>query len=238
MPESLGFDPGVRRALVSRAMHTLKVGDRAPDFDLPAINRENRIALDDYRGRSATLIGLFRGLHCPFCRRQIVLLGRHAQALRDAGVEAVGIVNTLPERGRFYFSRNPVPIALAADPDTAVHAAYGVPKPAMTTGASSWPATATMEELGATRINPTGELGSAMDPFKAMETLNRKDSFEVTPPDQAIMANHVTQLAAHFLVDREGVVRWTHLEASRGPNGLGAFPTPAELIEAARRLTN
>ena len=28
---------------------------------------------------------------------------------------------------------------------------------------------------------------------------------------EAIMANHVTQLAAHFLVDRDGVVRWTHL---------------------------
>ena len=46
-------------------------GDPAPDFALPAVNRDGQITLDDYRGRSPVLIGLFRGLHCPFCRRQI-----------------------------------------------------------------------------------------------------------------------------------------------------------------------
>jgi peroxiredoxin len=218
-------------------MPALRSGDRAPDFDLPAINRDGRIALSDYHGRSAVLVGLFRGLHCPFCRRQIVLLGRHQQALREAGVEMVGVVNTLPERGRFYFARSPVPIALAADPDTAVHAAYGLPKPAVVTSGSSWPASTTMEELGAARVNPTGELPSALNPIAANEALNLRDLFEVTPADETIMAHHALQLAGHFLVDRDGVVRWTHLEAPRSANAIAAFPTPAELLDAARRLT-
>src|SRR5687767_3475098 len=63
-----------------------RAGQPAPDFDLPAINREGRISLGNYRGRSAVLIGLYRGLHCPFCRRQIFMLGRSHQALLDTGV--------------------------------------------------------------------------------------------------------------------------------------------------------
>jgi peroxiredoxin len=40
----------------------LQPGDRAPGFSLPAVNRDGRIALDDYRGRNPFLVGLFRGL--------------------------------------------------------------------------------------------------------------------------------------------------------------------------------
>jgi peroxiredoxin len=29
------------------------------------------VSLADYRGKRAVLLGFFRGLHCPFCRRQI-----------------------------------------------------------------------------------------------------------------------------------------------------------------------
>jgi peroxiredoxin len=40
-----------------------RVGDPAPHFTLPAVNREGKVSLDDYRGRSPVLVGLFRGLH-------------------------------------------------------------------------------------------------------------------------------------------------------------------------------
>ena len=41
----------------------LRPGDPAPPFALPAVNREGQVSLDDYRGRSPVLVGLFRGLH-------------------------------------------------------------------------------------------------------------------------------------------------------------------------------
>ena len=41
----------------------LRPGDPAPHFALPAVNREGQVSLDDYRGRSPVLVGLFRGLH-------------------------------------------------------------------------------------------------------------------------------------------------------------------------------
>jgi peroxiredoxin len=51
----------------------LQPGESAPGFRLAAINREGLVSLDAYRGRPL-LLGLFRGLHCPFCRRQIAQL--------------------------------------------------------------------------------------------------------------------------------------------------------------------
>jgi peroxiredoxin len=45
------------------ASMSLRLGDPAPHFALPAVNREGQVSLDDYRGRSSLLLGLFRGLH-------------------------------------------------------------------------------------------------------------------------------------------------------------------------------
>jgi peroxiredoxin len=38
-------------------------GEPAPDFTLPAANREGSVSLADYRGRSPLLLALFRGLY-------------------------------------------------------------------------------------------------------------------------------------------------------------------------------
>ena len=45
------------------AVPFLNPGDPAPDFALPAVNRDGQVSLDDFRGRSPVLLGLFRGLH-------------------------------------------------------------------------------------------------------------------------------------------------------------------------------
>ena len=46
-------------------------GDRAPDFVVPAVHEDRTISLADYRGKTSVLLGLFRGLYCPFCRRAL-----------------------------------------------------------------------------------------------------------------------------------------------------------------------
>ena len=61
----------------------LQPGDRAPNIVLDAITRQGQIALDDFRGQSAILVGLFRGLHCPFCRRHIAAQAQLGTELRD-----------------------------------------------------------------------------------------------------------------------------------------------------------
>ena len=66
--------------------HPLQPGDAAPDFALPAVNGEGLVSLSDYRGKRAVLIGLYRGLHCPFCRRQITRLSATQKLLTQVGL--------------------------------------------------------------------------------------------------------------------------------------------------------
>jgi len=105
----------------------LQPGESAPDFRLPAADRaEGMVSLADYHGRPL-LLTLMRGLHCPFCRRNIVRLGGMAPMLRQLGVETLAIIGTTADRARLYLRYHPAQIALAADPALATHRQYGIP---------------------------------------------------------------------------------------------------------------
>lgn len=217
----------------------LRPGDPAPDFTLPAANREGTVSMSDLRGQPF-LIGFFRGLHCPFCRRQVVQLASVQPALRAAGVETIAVVNTPVERARMYFRHRPTPATLLSDPECATHQAFGVPHieflPEGSSERPEWPYRASMEEFQASRINPTGELPEALNPMEANPIINARQGFEMEAADHAILENHAAQLVGHFLVDAEGTVRWVQIEAPDGPNSISIFPTPAELIAAAKGL--
>ena len=77
-------------------------GRTAPNFVLEAVTREGKIAIDDFRGEKPVLVGLYRGLHCPFCRRHIVTLSQLTPSLNAKGIENLTVVNTPVERARLY----------------------------------------------------------------------------------------------------------------------------------------
>jgi peroxiredoxin len=217
---------------------TIQAGERAPAFSLPAINREGSVSLADYRGRRAVMVGLFRGLHCPFCRRQIVLFGSVQPALSALGVETLAVVNTPLERARLYFRYRPVPITLLSDPHCETHRAFGIPRIeflAEEGEPGQWPRIRP-QDFAAARIDPTGELGRPTQPMEANGVLNRKDGFEMTMVDEEIIEAHGMQAAGHFLIDREGVVRWRWTEAPQSANELCRFPRAEEMLDAARQM--
>jgi len=55
-----------QETVVPDANSTVRVGDNAPEFDLPAADRDGSVALRDYLGRSPVFLGLFRGVYCAF----------------------------------------------------------------------------------------------------------------------------------------------------------------------------
>jgi hypothetical protein len=69
-----------------------------------------------------------------------------------------------------------------------------------------------------------------------METLNKRDRFELTEIDQQIAATHGFQLGGHFLIDREGIIRWLQIEGAEGMSELSKFPSDEEILAAARGL--
>lgn len=207
----------------------LQPGDRAPDFTLPAADREGTVSLADYRGRTPLLLGLFRGTYCPFCRRAIIRMGQAWDRLRVEDVEALAIVATTVENARLYFRFRPPKLPVAADPDFVIHRLYGVPAVSRTDIA---------EAFRTTRINPSGELPVPLPVPEASATLSRLEGFEPTARDREDTARPYLQFLGQFLLDREGVIRWTNVEcASEGVAGLGKFPTDQELLAAVRALS-
>lgn len=225
---------------MSAAERPLAPGQIAPALVLPAVNHEGSVSLSQFRGQRPVMIGFFRGLHCPFCRRQIAQLSAAQPALLEHGVEILAVVNTPLERARLFFRHRPMAITLLSDPDCASHHAFGVPKigflEAGNPGPPHWPSRATLEQFAAARINPTGELEAAAQPMEANALLNAQDGFALSEADQKIFDAHGTQLAGQFLVDRDGVVRWSWVEAPYSPDELCRFPSLNDMLAAVRAL--
>jgi len=220
----------------------LQPGDQAPGFTLPAVNRDGIVGLEDYRGKGPVLVGLFRGLHCPFCRRQVAQLGITRDKLAQQGVETLAIVNTPAERARQYFLYRPTRVLLAADPEVQTHRAFGLPKigfvPDETEPAElHWPERTTMAQFLVGRFNLTGELPEPQNIPQAMDTLNQKDGFEPTEADQQIIAAHFSQLTGHFLIDARGTIRWARVEGEEGPNDLVNFPSDGDILAAVEAMS-
>lgn len=193
-----------------------------------------------FRRSTLILIGFYRGLHCPFCRRQVLQLASVEPPLRANGVETLAVINTQLDRASLYFRYRPTPVTLLCDPDCLTHQAFGVPHLEFLAPGDSrqpeWPYRASMAEFAAARINPTGELSGPTQPMEANTALNHEDGFELDELDSAVFASHGTQLVGHFLVDAAGIIRWVQIEAVDGPNSLSIFPNAAQIIAAAGSL--
>jgi hypothetical protein len=168
-----------------------------------------------------------------------VQLGTTQEKLKAVGVETMAVVNTPLARARLYLKYRPVRVLLAADPEAATHRLFGVPAGVLVENESeaSWAqGKVTMGQMQAALVNPTGELPEPQNVFAAMETLNKRDGFELTEIDQQIAAAHGMQLAGHFLIGRDGIVRWLQIEAAERIEDLSKFPSDEEILRAARSL--
>jgi peroxiredoxin len=213
----------------------LQVGDRAPAFTVPDVAGGPDITLDDYRDRQPLFLGLYRGLHCPFCRRHLAQLDLIRRRLDPLGVATLAVVNTPVERARLYFRNTRTGVRLGADAEARIHHAYAVPQVEVVEPAARsapWPYQTTIDEFLSHRINPTGEMPAAVNPIESNDVLNGKDGFQMTSEDEHVRERHGTLLVGHFLVDRAGVIRWRYLEGESTPSDIGRLPTPDEIVTA------
>jgi peroxiredoxin len=205
-------------------------GEPAPDFTLPAIDREATVSLSDYRGRSPLFLSLFVGLWCPFCRRSIAQTAAMEDKLKAQGVETLGVVATTPENARLYFKFRPTRLRLGADPELGIHRAYGIPRPV--------PTPEFMQAMQSTKVNPDGALPEPLPIQEAAKAVGRLDGYTENETDKAEMERQFPQLKGQFLIDRDGIVRWANVEcATEGMAGVGKFPSVEDVLGAARALS-
>jgi peroxiredoxin len=204
-------------------------GEAAPNFTLPAVDGAQPVSLTDYRGQNSLFLALLIGLWCPFCRRHLAQISALETKLNAHGVRSLGIVATSPENARLYFKFRPTRVRLAADPELATHRAYGLSKPT--------PTPEFMHALETTLINPFGDLPEPMPINAAAAAVAKLDRYAENDTDRADMARQWPQLKGQFLIDRDGIVRWSNIEcAAEGAAGLGKFPSADEVLAAVRAM--
>lgn len=191
-------------------------GDRAPDFDLPAADRDVRISLSDYYRRGPVLLLLLRGLYCSFCRRHISQLRSTCDLLRGAGIAMLGVVIASAERSRLYFRFGHSPcFPVAAAPDRSVHRAYGLPAVVRTPEVMAAGIQQAVEALREMNID------GGTDPFT---TMHQYDGWVDTPDDDAEFKRPL-QSVGYYFIDRQGMIRWASVGAI-----LHDLPRPESLL--------
>jgi hypothetical protein len=160
-------------------------------------------------------------------------------------VATVVVVNSPLDRARFYFTRRPTPLVLAADPERASHRAFGGP-PHMSSlhGLTRDQVDAIISGPEAVLVDPTGELGQPTPFIEARHELNRRDGYVLTADEEQVrsagpgvparmpLPRAISALQMLFLIDRGGVIRWRWIETEENPRHIGLlFPMSRLLAE-------
>jgi hypothetical protein len=70
----------------------------------------------------------------------------------------------------------------------------------------------------------------------AAAILDKKDHYELTEADEQMMATGHGQLVGQFLLDRQGIVRWSFTEVPEGGRYMFGAPNPKELMSAVSQV--
>jgi hypothetical protein len=158
-----------------------------------------------------------------------VLLSNTAKKLQAVGVQTVGVLASPPDQARLFFRFRPPRIRIGCDPELATHRAFGVPNVEVTP--ELWQA------VQAAAVKELQGLGQDVPVAEAYDALGRLDGYTPTEGDLADFQRHRAQRTAQFLVDRDGIVRWAHVEcAGDDLSGVDQMPSDGEVLEAARAL--
>lgn len=107
-------------------LHGAAAAESAPDFQLPVLGGQQRVALTDLRGKVVYLD--FWASWCGPCRKSLPWLAELDAELADEAFEIVAInVDRNPADGLRFLETYPVPFTVLSDPSGDVADDYGLP---------------------------------------------------------------------------------------------------------------
>jgi peroxiredoxin len=120
------FEEGIEAVRKSGATDkALKVGDKAPEFELPGANGK-KVTLSELIARGPVVVTWYRGGWCPYCN--IALRGFHKRLpeIRAAGASLVAISPETPDNSLSTAEKNHLEFDVLSDRGLKVAHAYGV----------------------------------------------------------------------------------------------------------------
>ena len=216
--------------MTSAMSHPVAPGEPAPDFALPAVAGPETVSLADYRGRSPVFLALMVGLWCPFCRRQLVQLGKLEGKLKALGVESLA-------RGGDRARERAAVLQVQADAAAAGVRPRAVDAPRLRRAQARADAGADAGDGDHPRQSHRRTARAAADPRGRQGAARRLDGYACTPADLGDIDRQWPQLKAHVhdrprrhrALDRHRVRR-------RGLAGIGKLPSEEVILDAARAL--
>jgi len=99
------------------------VGDKAPDFTLPATGDTN-VSLKDFEGRPVVLV-FYPGDDTPVCTKQLSSYSRDLDAFESLNAQVLGISAQSVDSHEMFAGKQGLKFPLLADTDKAVAGLYG-----------------------------------------------------------------------------------------------------------------
>ena len=195
-------------------MAGLTVGQTAPGFRLHSAQGPE-VALADFRGRKHVVVWFTKGMGCVFCRQHMSQLARVYPELQKRNTEVLEIVPGTLERAQQYAAKYRLPFPYLCDTDDSVRRAWHVD---VRRHGPGWYVKALRSALTAEK--PQNDFSQAPPALGEMTTMLRDDD------------------AGLYLVDRDGVIRYTHVIAyiDAGTKAIHPLPPPDDLVRALDRL--
>lgn len=105
---------------------SVKVGDEAPDFELPEEGGD-KIKLSDFRGKKIVVLYFYPKDNSRGCTKEACAFRDNYEQFKDAGAEVLGVSSdTLESHGLFSLKLG-LPFKLLSDEGGKVRKLYGVP---------------------------------------------------------------------------------------------------------------
>lgn len=105
----------------------LKIGDMAPSFILS----EQSLSLDGLLAEGPVVVTFYRGLWCPYCRKDLLCFEESLDKIRAVGASVVGISHDLSlDRGRGFLKPSEVSFPILDDSAGDIAVQFGIRWPA------------------------------------------------------------------------------------------------------------
>jgi peroxiredoxin len=120
------YAEGIEEVRRSGVLDTaLKVGDKAPDFELPdAVGKS--VKLSDLTAKGPVVVTWYRGGWCPYCNIALRGFTKALPEIRSAGANLVAISPETPDSALNTVQKNQLDFAVLSDRDNKVARTFGI----------------------------------------------------------------------------------------------------------------